>query len=516
MANLSFAIDIGSEIITPIISQLSAKSGALVGLGKWVLAACLVAELLVELYAYFIGGGLQILLQRLFRLMLVFSIPLAALMGWGAFSGAIAGFGVNDMASAVGGGAGPASAVMKIVKAFETAHSHMIDALMGKPVSAMSVRDIITVVLPRIPIIVLGLLFLALFVLTSIVFLFALLLGLYMPLIMLKIGMIFGPVLVATWAFSPLAGFARSWLSYMVSQAFSYAVAILLASVAANVAVSIFGRFAALQIKDPMDIMAMVFGIVIVSLGNLFMAYLLIRSDNIAAAMVGGPNPGSGAEYLGTKMAGAVAGAVKGALGKSGDASKKGGDKGGNNGASSPGAQSSGNVSAGPSAGAGTAAAPAPAAAPAGAGVAAASAAGGGAGAGGGAAGGGAATASAAAGAAAAGAAAAGAAAPGAAGAGAAAGGSGAGGAAAGGGARRIAAKSSVGTGGSSGIASRIKTAASQKLQSIDGKALAKSVARSAVKVAAVAAIGSAAGPGVIGAGAAAAVLMSRKKNAKG
>lgn len=126
----------------------------------------------------------------------------------------------------------------------------------------------------------------------------ALIFALYGPLLALHLGIIFGPLLIAWMPFGPTAHLARNWLQFMLSQGFALVVGITIAMIAVS-SIEAFTDSMALMSRDPnlplaQELAAKIGGFMASAAVIVFVAFMLFRADDIAAAMIGGGGAGAG------------------------------------------------------------------------------------------------------------------------------------------------------------------------------------------------------------------------------
>ncbi len=126
----------------------------------------------------------------------------------------------------------------------------------------------------------------------------AMIFALYGPLLMLLIGIVFGPVLIAWLPFEPLANLATTWLRYMVSMGIAFAIGILLATIG-TAALKQFTAALATMDASLASFGAFIGGVLATTAGMLFLAYMMFKVEHIAAGLVGGPAIGGGGGFLG-------------------------------------------------------------------------------------------------------------------------------------------------------------------------------------------------------------------------
>ncbi len=126
----------------------------------------------------------------------------------------------------------------------------------------------------------------------------ALIAALYGPLLAFQIGVILGPLLLAWLPFQPMAHLSRNWLQFMLSQGFALVVGITIAVIAAA-SIENYTNSMALMGGDPSlpwyeELAAKLGGFMASSAVILFVAWMLFRADDIAAALIGGGGAGTG------------------------------------------------------------------------------------------------------------------------------------------------------------------------------------------------------------------------------
>lgn len=126
----------------------------------------------------------------------------------------------------------------------------------------------------------------------------ALIFALYGPLLALHIGIIFGPLLLAWMPFGPTAHLARNWFQFMLSQGFALVVGITIAMIAVTSIESFTDTMSAMS-NDPnlplaQEIAGKIGGFIASAAVIVFVAFMLFRADDIAAAMIGGGGAGAG------------------------------------------------------------------------------------------------------------------------------------------------------------------------------------------------------------------------------
>ena len=184
------------------------------------------------------------------------------------------------------------------------------------------------------------------------IFTFALIFALYGPLFMLNIGMIFGPILVAFLPWRPTQGMFTRWVDYMLTMGAAYVIGLLLAKLGSIALTNFSSNIIANYQAAGTDISAKLAAANTIAAGTfpmmvsmLFLTMMMLRGEQIAAALFGGAAIGGGGAFAAMVGASALrsspgkmikggAGGIKqgvnnllgrGGAGKSGGAGGKGG-----------------------------------------------------------------------------------------------------------------------------------------------------------------------------------------------
>lgn len=125
----------------------------------------------------------------------------------------------------------------------------------------------------------------------------AILFAMYTPIMIMQVGVIFGPLLVVWLAWEPLAHHARTWFSFMLIAGFSLLVGLVLSLIAVGSIEAFVGLMQAMG-QDPelpwfMEAGAKIGGFIASGAVMAYLGFMLFKSDDIAAAMIGG-NAGGG------------------------------------------------------------------------------------------------------------------------------------------------------------------------------------------------------------------------------
>ncbi|MFZ2629296.1 MAG: type IV secretion system protein [Rugosibacter sp.] len=307
MAAVDFAA-IG-DLLTPLLTASTVYGDALVPLGRTCLALSLILAVLPAVYSWW-AGNVAGATAKIVRAMLIAWLPLFLLASnnWLMSSGAIAHFFQSEVTqplSAKGGAVGEGGDIIKNTiskignsiwggdltgaakseksgwEKAKTFFSNPVEAIGGAMFNVM-LDFLFRIILTGI----------ALFL--SVALLFAL----FSPLLMLQIGIIFGPILVCWLPFEPLSGLAKTWLKFMVTSGMSLAVGVLLALLAGTSIDNFITTISTLN-ADPdlpftMTVAAKLGGFLSNAAVMIFIGVMLFRADSIAGALVGGASGGGG------------------------------------------------------------------------------------------------------------------------------------------------------------------------------------------------------------------------------
>lgn len=151
----------------------------------------------------------------------------------------------------------------------------------------------------------------------------ALLLGvLFGNALIMKIGIIFGPLAIAFIPYAPMSWLAMSWLRFMITTGLTLAIAYLVTSILATAMLPVFQTLLKTGVNSQGIGLATIFMGASIALILVFGCILLLKVDDIAQGLVGGGGAGGG---------GAIAGAALRSLKARAGGGK--GDTGGNKGA---------------------------------------------------------------------------------------------------------------------------------------------------------------------------------------
>lgn len=301
------APDLGnlSLLLQPIFDAAKTYTSSLVEAGKAFLGLAVLIELVNLIIQFWVKGGANDLIAKLVRLAIVTSIPLAMLVTWPVLPNTLIDFFEKHVSSVFSGVSGDAAsqvstsinhvfrAVWGMSTAVGPANTSGADHWYSLPSVTRAMAHMLIYVVLFIPVLLLVI---------------AMLFAMYGPMLMLYIGVIFGPILVAWLPFEPMSNLATKWLNYMITMGLSFAIGIGMASMMTT-ALGAFST-AVEQAGGAGDtVMATLAGLLPMVAGIAFIGYMMLKIEHIAAALVGGPSVGGGAGFFGMAAGMAMRGA---------------------------------------------------------------------------------------------------------------------------------------------------------------------------------------------------------------
>jgi hypothetical protein len=325
------SLDILTTLIKPLFDGLNQYATSFQPMGETFLAAAIVLELFTIMLQYLAKGGVQDLMGKLFALLTVSAVPLALIHSWPEAPNLLLQWLKSDVPQALHltSGAGSVGGAMKSVTQAVSKVGLPAGSWWGAEI-IVAIENALVQMLLFWPTVLLQL---------------AMLFALEGPMVMLYIGVIFGPILIAWMPWQPASNLAMSWFRYMISLCFAYAIGLVLAVVMSTVAVKLGTSIS--QETGGALAYGMIFVILVpIVLIMLLMTYFMLKIESIAGAMVGGPSLGHGAGmfFAGAAAAKALSGPKGGGTGGNkgagGDASGAAGPGGGGSAAPSSGSSS--------------------------------------------------------------------------------------------------------------------------------------------------------------------------------
>lgn len=120
---------------------------------------------------------------------------------------------------------------------------------------------------------------------------FALIFTLYVPLVAIKVGIVFGPLLIAWLPFKPLSDLTVQWFKFMMAAGLSYAIGVFMLLLTSGTT-----RWLANEIERLLNegsaLSALFGGVILVSVLTYFIFKLLSTNDEMASALVGSASVG--------------------------------------------------------------------------------------------------------------------------------------------------------------------------------------------------------------------------------
>lgn len=293
-------------LLEPLITSAESMHAVFIPIALQMLALSFVLALMFAAYQWWMGE-VSGALARITRAGLIFIIPMTLLAGdnWKSTMDATAKFFSAELTQPIlkTGGGGAKSGTQAISETITKLTSSMFPNARNpdQRTSFEVVKNFVSsnesfggMLVSALTQAVLELIMFGLAIVLSVALIFAL----YGPLLALHIGIIFGPLLLAWMPFGPMAHLARSWLQFMLSQGFALVVGITIAMIAVG-AIEAFTDSMALMSRDPnlplaQELAAKIGGFMASAAVIVFVAVMLFRADDIAAAMIGGGGAGTG------------------------------------------------------------------------------------------------------------------------------------------------------------------------------------------------------------------------------
>lgn len=319
-----------------VLKQADSLSGALIGSGMTLLTFSFLAATVTAGYRNLMGnGGVESVLTDVLRAMILGVIALALLNNWATASQAIPAWFKSDVIAKLTASADPASAISQFYAVFaemfremtawiETGSKPCSESEGGLMASLQSLFDTITLkTFMDVIRLYVSLAIAILIIIIPLTAFSALLLGvLFGNALIMKIGIIFGPLAIAFIPYAPMSWLATSWLRFMITTGLTLAIAYLVTSILATAMLPVFQTMLKTGVNAQGIGLATIFMGASIALILVFGCILLLKVDDIAQGLVGGGGAGGG---------GAIAGAALRSLKARAGGGK--GDTGGNKGA---------------------------------------------------------------------------------------------------------------------------------------------------------------------------------------
>lgn len=295
-----------------MLRSATALGSALVGEGMLLLTYAFLATLAISLYRNLIvSRGLEELLFDVVRACILGSITLALLNNWGSVSQILPNWINGSVIARLTTGGDPATVIGQFYAVFAEMFREMTawiqtgakpcgDAQGGILAALQNIFDTIT--LKTFMDVIWMYVALALAVLIIIIpltlFSAIMLAVLFGNALIMKIAIIFGPVMIAWIPFAPMAWLAMSWLRFMLITAVTVAIAYLIAGLLASSMLPVFRTLLNTGVNASGIGLATIWMGASIALVLLFGAWMLTKADDIASGLIGGGGASSGATFV--------------------------------------------------------------------------------------------------------------------------------------------------------------------------------------------------------------------------
>lgn len=299
-----------------VLKQADSLGGALIGSGMTLLTFSFLAATVTAGYRNLMGnGGVESVLTDVFRAMILGVIALALLNNWAAASQAIPAWFKSDVISKLTASTDPASAIGQFYAVFaemfremtawiETGAKPCSESEGGMMASLQSLFDTITLkTFMDVIRLYVSLAIAILIIIIPLTAFSALLLGvLFGNALIMKIGIIFGPLAIAFIPYAPMAWLATSWLRFMITTGLTLAIAYLVTSILATAMLPVFQTLLKTGVNSQGIGLATIFMGASIALILVFGCILLLKVDDIAQGLVGGGGAGGGGAMAAAAM----------------------------------------------------------------------------------------------------------------------------------------------------------------------------------------------------------------------
>jgi hypothetical protein len=318
-----------ASIFMSMVTAAKGMSGALQSIGMTFLSLAFCAQLTIHVYAWWLSGGADKFIGNCLHLAVVTAIPLAALLNWGAAGNMIPKFFTNEVSSSLGNGDNATAQIAKlstifsrISKSFEkksestmsepkpveilpgmTAEEAMqaqaSAASAGSSGSGLSMAgllginiDLKSYLTTLVTSLILGF--------GCVILLFAYALAIYGNLIILYLGVAFGPIFIGLFPFKAFSYLAKSWLNFMIATGLTYAVATALIVIANSGLDIVINKITTPPPGGSSADFSTAVDVALIGLALMvFMAWLVTKADDIARSMLSGGSGGHGGGFVG-------------------------------------------------------------------------------------------------------------------------------------------------------------------------------------------------------------------------
>lgn len=299
-----------------VLKQADTLGGALVGSGMTLLTFSFLAATVTAGYRNLMGnGGVESVLTDVIRSMILGVIALALLNNWAAASQAIPAWFKSDVIAKLTAATDPASAISQFYAVFaemfremtawiETGAKPCSESEGGLMASLQSLFDTITLkTFMDVIRLYVSLAIAILIIIIPLTAFSALLLGvLFGNALIMKIGIIFGPLAIAFIPYAPMSWLPLSWLRFMITTGLTLAIAYLVTSILATAMLPVFQTMLKTGVNSQGIGLATIFMGASIALILVFGCILLLKVDDIAQGIVGGGGAGGGGAIAGAAL----------------------------------------------------------------------------------------------------------------------------------------------------------------------------------------------------------------------
>lgn len=295
-----------------MLKSATALGSALVGEGMLLLTYAFLATLAISLYRNLIvARGLEELVFDVVRALILGSITLAILNNWASVSQILPSWISGSVIAKLTTGGDPATVIGQFYAVFAEMFREMTAWIMtgAKPCgdaqggilgALQNLFDTITLKTFMDVIWMYVALALAILIIIIPLTLFSaiMLAVLFGNALIMKIAIIFGPVMIAWIPFAPMAWLAMSWLRFMLITAVTIAIAYLIAGLLASSILPVFRLLLNTGVNANGIGLSTIWMGASIALVLLFGAWMLMKADDIASGLIGGGGASSGGTFV--------------------------------------------------------------------------------------------------------------------------------------------------------------------------------------------------------------------------
>lgn len=295
-----------------MLRSATALGSVLVGEGMLLLTYAFLATLAISLYRNLIvARGIEELMSDLVRAAVLGSITLALLNNWDGVSQAIPNWVRDSIINRLSPNNQPHNVIGQFIGIFGEMFREMtawvgtgarpcgeaqsgIFAQLSSLWNSLTLTNIIDVIMMYMS------LALAILIISIPLALFS---GIMMAVLfgnalIIKIAIIFGPVMIAWIPFAPMAWLAMSWLRFMLITTVTLAIAYLIAGLLAGSILPVFRTLLGTAVNASGIGLPTIFMGVTIAIVLLFGAWMLSKADDIASGLIGGGGASNGGSFI--------------------------------------------------------------------------------------------------------------------------------------------------------------------------------------------------------------------------